>query len=367
MAKYLFKKTLYRSSNNLAYIFSFIYLSFFLLCALLADFLPLKYQPNVLDLENIYSPPSLSALNKSGSLVHWLGTDQIGRDVLANLIYGCRTALFVSMPAMLIAVFTGILLGGLAGYFGDRSLKISLASVIIFSVSIFLAYFYGFYIRQIDLSEAFAKGTGRYSLLLSVSIFVFTLSIGFIINKWLHRKFHIKEFLFIPVDQLVLKLIELLSSIPRIIFILCLSAFATPSVWNIIVITGFTYWTEPARLIRAELLRIKTLNYIESAKALGLADFYILIRHALPNALPSVIVAFTFGLTSLISLESTLSFLGIGVPTDIASWGRIVLGAKSNFSAWWLVVFPGMLLILTVLSLQIGSNYFIRKLDPRKK
>jgi peptide/nickel transport system permease protein len=138
-------------------------------------------------------------------------------------------------------------------------------------------------------------------------------------------------------------------------------------VWNIILITGFTYWTEPARLIRAELLRIKTLNYIETAKALGLAEFYILIRHALPNALNSVIVAFTFGLTSLISLESTLSFLGIGVPTDIASWGRIVVGAKSNFSAWWLVVFPGILLIFTVLALQTCSNYLIKKLDPKKR
>ncbi len=79
------------------------------------------------------------------------------------------------------------------------------------------------------------------------------------------------------------------------------------------------------------------MNYIESARALGLADIYILIRHALPNSLSSIIVASTYSIAGLIALESTLSFLNIGIPADTASWGKMVAGAKSNFSAWWLV------------------------------
>jgi peptide/nickel transport system permease protein len=109
------------------------------------------------------------------------------------------------------------------------------------------------------------------------------------------------------------------------------------------------------------------MNYIESARAMGLADFYILIRHALPNSLSSVIVAATFGIASLISLESTLSFLNIGMPADMASWGKMVASARNNFSAWWLVLFPGLALCGTVLSIQAISNWLIRKLDPQSQ
>jgi peptide/nickel transport system permease protein len=228
-----------------------------------------------------------------------------------------------------------------------------------------LAYFYGFYIRQFILADAFAAGKGFLALLMGLGIFTFIVLTGFLVSKLLNRWGVGNTSVFLPIDQIVLKLIELLSSIPRIIFILCLTAFAKPSLSNIILITGLTYWTEPARLIRAELLRIRVMHYIESAKALGLADVYILSRHALPNALSSIIVAFTFGLTSLIALESTLSFLGVGVPSDILSWGKMVVSIRSNFNAWWLVVFPGILLVCTVLAIQTCASYIIKRLNPR--
>jgi peptide/nickel transport system permease protein len=114
-------------------------------------------------------------------------------------------------------------------------------------------------------------------------------------------------------------------------------------------------------------LQIKVLNYIESARAMGLADFYILIRHALPNALSSIIVAATFGIAGLVSLESTLSFLNIGMPADIASWGKMVASVRNNLSAWWLVLFPGIALSCTVLSVQAISNWLIDKLNPKSR
>lgn len=349
-----------------ALVLSLVYLTLFVGCALLADVLPLRYAPAQLDLQHLNQPPFQGKPNTPDQAVHWLGTDKLGRDLLSNLVYGCRTALLVSVPAMCMALLTGLALGSMAGYYGDRSVRISMRTLFITLLFLMLAYFYGFYTRQFILADAFEAGDGFLALLGNIGIFSGMLLMGYVINKCLNRLNLGNKSMFLPVDQIVLKLIELLSSIPRIIFILCLTAFAKPSLPNIILITGLTYWTEPARLIRAELLRIRAMHYIESAKALGLADAYILVRHALPNAVSSIIVAFTFGLTSLIALESTLSFMGIGIPSDVPSWGRMLMGFRENFAAWWLVVFPGIVLVGTVLALQTCANYMIKRLNPRQ-
>ncbi|QHT67462.1 ABC transporter permease [Rhodocytophaga rosea] len=353
-------------TKNWALVLSILYLTFFLGCALLADVLSLGFTPAQLDLQHIYQPPFQWQQTTSGQAIHWLGTDKLGHDLLANLVYGCRTALLVSVPAMLVALLIGLILGSMAGYYGDNSVRVSVSTLFITLLFFPLGYFYGFYTRQFILADAFAAGEGLIALLVSLAIFTGILLIGYFVSKLLNRWGIGKKSVFLPIDQIVLKLIELLSSIPRIIFILCLTAFAKPSLTNIILITGLTYWTEPARLIRAELLRIRAMHYIESAKALGLADVYILFRHALPNALSSIIVAFTFGLTSLIALESTLSFLGIGIPSDIPSWGKMIMSFRSNFTAWWLVVFPGIMLVCTVLALQTCSSFVIKRLNPRR-
>lgn len=345
---------------------SVIYLTLFVGCALLAGTIPLRFAPEQLDLQHLYQPPFQWSQYWSGQPVHWLGTDKLGHDLLSNLVFGCRTALLVSVPAMLMALIIGLMLGSMAGYYGDRSVRITARSLFVTTIFVFLAYFYGFYTRQLILADSLAAGEGFLAIIISLGIFTGILLTGLFICTFLNRWGNGTRSIFLPIDQMVLKLIELLSSIPRIIFILCLTAFATPSLTHIILITGLTFWTEPARLIRGELLRIRAMHYIESAKALGLADVYILFRHALPNALSSIIVAFTFGLTSLISLESTLSFLGIGIPPDIPSWGKMIMSIRTNFTAWWLVVFPGIMLVCTVLAIQTCSNFVIKRLNPRR-
>lgn len=333
----------------------------FVLLALLADWLPLPVGVNQLDLERVYQPP--------GTARHLLGTDQLGRDLLTNLLYGCRTALLVSVPAMLLAVMIGLLLGGVAGYYGDRSLRIGLASALMGMAAIVLAYFYGFYIRQPALADGASTGKLAYAWEITVSIgtVLIVVSLSWFISRFINRWFPKQPGIQLPVDGTVLKLIELVSSVPRIVLILGLAAYVKPSLLALVCLTGLTYWTEPARLIRAELLRIRNMPYIETARALGLKDVYILVRHALPNALPAIVVAFAFGVGSLMTIESTLSFLGVGVPDDVPSWGKIIAGARTNLQAWWLIVFPGGLLSSTVLALQTIAGYFIWRLNPRNK
>jgi peptide/nickel transport system permease protein len=335
-----------------------------MLCSI-ADLLPLPFSPVQLDLAHRYLPPFQWQTYSAQQPFHWFGTDHLGRDVLANMVYGCRTAFILSIPPMAIATTMGLLLGGIAGYYGNRTIKVSMVALLLMLITVTMAYYYGFYIRQTLAANSYGKNN-TLSWGINWLLFFGILSIGIILSRWLNKHISIAE-VNIPVDQIILKCIELLSSIPRIIFILCLTAYARPSLLSLILITGFTYWTEPARLIRAELLQIKVLNYIESARAMGLADFYILIRHALPNALSSIIVAATFGIAGLVSLESTLSFLNIGMPTDTASWGKMVASVRNNLSAWWLVLFPGIALCCTVLSVQAISNWLIDKLNPKSR
>jgi peptide/nickel transport system permease protein len=334
-------------------------------CMLFADFLPLPFLPGELDLKNTYLPPFQWQNYTAGKPFHWLGTDHLGRDVLANIVYGCRTAILLSVPAISIASGLGLVLGGMAGFYGNRAIRISFISLLMLMFSFMLAYFYGFYLQNYAFT---APQAGAYvRTFRNWLTFGGILLMGVLASKWLNKRLSFSGYVYIPVDGLIMKCIELLSAIPRIILILCLAAYTRPSLFNLVLITGLTYWTEPARLIRAELLRIKTLNYIESARAMGLADFYILIRHALPNSLPAIIVAATFGMAGLISLESTLSFLNIGLPADLASWGKMVASARNNFSAWWLVLFPGLALCGTVLSLQALSNWLVYKLNPKNR
>ena len=285
------------------------------------------------------------------------GTDHLGRDVLAGIIYGCRTSLVVCIPAMVIATLMGLLLGLSAGYFGNDRKKIHWHSVLLCVIVLLAGLYYIFYVGQYSLKRAFdssfLEGSGILMLRLSF--------VGFgvvAVYKLLGRYIKGRTYS-VPIDELVLKLIELFSSIPRLVLVLALAAFLQPSVGVLVLILGLTSWTGMARLSRGEVMKVRALPYIEAAKALGLKNRSIIMHHVLPNILPVVIVAFAFGLAGLLGLEATLSFLGIGLPPDEVSWGKIISSVRHDFSAWWLVVFPGGYLSLTVLALHYCSNYFL--------
>ena len=168
------------------------------------------------------------------------------------------------------------------------------------------------------------------------------------------------------VDWLVSRLIEIVLCFPLLFLALAIVAFFGPSVWTIMIALGLTTWTSEARFVRGEFLRIREMEFAYAARASGARDARIIFRHLLPNALAPVLVSASFGVAYAILTESALSFLGLGVPLPTATWGSILASAKQFIEyAWWLVVFPGVAIFLTVAAFNIIGDRFRDALDPR--
>ncbi|UOR05493.1 ABC transporter permease [Hymenobacter aerilatus] len=234
-----------------------------------APWLPLPYPPDQLNLAATMQPPSTTG--------HWLGTDPYGRDVLALLLFGSRTALLISLPTAILTTVAGTLVGAAAGFYRNRPL---------------------------------------------------------------------------PIDSLITGLMAVISSIPRLILVLALAAVQPPSINTLLVLLLCTYWIGPARLVRAEMLRTREVPFIEAARAAGIPGYRILLRHALPNTWQPALAIFPLSIASIIALETTLSFLGVGLPPEIASWGRLLAAFSLDPSAWWLLVYPAFTLFITSLALR---------------
>jgi peptide/nickel transport system permease protein len=169
-------------------------------------------------------------------------------------------------------------------------------------------------------------------------------------------------------DVVASRMIEIMLTIPTFFLIITIVAFLPQSVFNIMVVIGVTNWPTVARLTRGEFLRTKSQEYVVAARALGATDFRTIFRHILPNAVAPVLVAATFGIASAILIESTLSFLGVGVPPTTASWGSMLYNARQLLpSAWWLTAFPGLAVFLVVVSYNLVGEGLRDAADPRLK
>ena len=239
---------------------------------------PIPYRPTNIDLLAPYETPSGE---------HPLGTDRLGRDILAGMIHGSRISLSIGFVAVGIAVVIGVILGALAGYFGG----------------------------------------------------------------W--------------VDLVVSRLFEIMISIPTFFLLITVAALLPPSIFLTMAIIGATSWVGIARFARNEYLKIRNLDYVTAAIALGVTDRKIMFQHILPNALAPVIVSVVLGIAGAILVESSLSFLGIGVPAELVTWGSILHEASSATFAWWLAVFPGAAIFITVLAYYLVGEGLREVLDPR--
>ena len=237
---------------------------------------------------------------KSPTWTHPLGTDDLGQDVLARMLYGGRISLAVGITSMLIAITLGVSIGAVSGYFGgalDHTLM--------------------------RITDLFLCLPGLPLLLLIV-------------------------YLFRPAVQQVL-------GIEAGIFILT------------VAVIGGLRWMPVARLVRAQFLSLREKEFVEAARGLGAPPGRQVIRHILPNALGPVIVAATIDVAAAIIAESSLSFLGLGFPPDVPTWGRILYDAKDNldFAPHW-ALFPGLAIFFTVLSINFIGDGLRDALDPRK-
>ena len=236
------------------------------------------------------------------SQAHFFGTDTIGRDILARTIYGGQISLSIGIFAAIVEVLVGVLVGAIAGYYGGW------------------------------LDDVLMRVTEAMLIIPSLFLLI-------VLAKVLNGK--------IPEMEI-------------------LGRTLSGSVIVIIFVIGFTSWMYLARIVRANVLSLKELDFISASRALGVSDSRIIFRHLLPNTIAPIIVSATLGVSSSISSEAYVSFLGLGVQTPTASWGNMLDGSvKYIQSAPWLWFFPGLLILLTVLCINFVGDGLRDALDPR--
>jgi peptide/nickel transport system permease protein len=167
-------------------------------------------------------------------------------------------------------------------------------------------------------------------------------------------------------DAGIMRLVDLMLVFPRFFLLLAVLAFLKPSIWTIMVVIGLTGWMGVTRLVRAEFLSLKEREFVVWSQAIGANAFRVIWRHILPNAMAPVLVAMTLGVPAAILTESGLSFLGLGVQPPFASWGNILNEGKDTIEiAWWLSLYPGLAILVTVLSYNLLGEGIRDALDPR--
>ncbi|WP_171837683.1 ABC transporter permease [Lichenicola cladoniae] len=222
------------------------------------------------------------------SRAHWLGTDELGRDLLMRLLFGGRISLAVGIASAVVSTFLGTLVGGLAGFHGRH------------------------------------------------------------------------------IDQLLMRLTDVVLSIPLLPLVLLLSGLFRPDVPLLVLVIGGLTWMGAARLVRSQFLSLRTLDYVDAARALGATSLRLMLRHILPNASGPIIVSATLAVGNAIMLESALSFLGFGVQPPIPTWGNMLNAATPWIgTAAWMALPPGILIFATVLSVNFLGDGLRDALDSR--
>ncbi len=170
------------------------------------------------------------------------------------------------------------------------------------------------------------------------------------------------------VDMLFQRVVEVFMCFPTLILVIAVVAIFPPSIYTVMIAIGLTGWTGVARLVRGEFLKLRGQEFVTAAEALGLSTTRIIFRHVLPNALAPVFVTATFGVAGAILVESSLSFLGFGVPPPTPSWGEILSQSRDYVTfAWWLTLFPGLAIFLTITAYNLIGEGLREAIDARLK
>jgi peptide/nickel transport system permease protein len=249
----------------------------------LAAPLVVPYDPLEQNVIDRLQPPMLMS---GGSSAHVLGTDQLGRDVLARLVYGARIALAVGGLAVAVSAVLGLVIGLVGGYYGGAA------------------------------------------------------------------------------DAILMRLLDIQMSMPFMLLALAIVGIYGPSLGNIIVVLTITGWVVYARVIRAEVLSLRSREFVVACRSLGGSNRRIIVRHLLPNVVPSLIILAALEIGRMMLLESALSFLGLGIRPPNPSWGSMLAEGRAYVtSAWWLATCPGLAVSFTVLSLNIVADRLRDALD----
>jgi ABC-type dipeptide/oligopeptide/nickel transport system permease subunit len=311
---------------------------------------PIPYSPSDINLDETGRAPNET---------HWLGTDAIGRDVLANIIHGFRTSIFIATLAILIALIIGLSIGAAAGFWDSRAFQINHFQT--FAFILFIAFVWNF---TTVIYFLYGSAMAVIFTLIFLTLMVFILKLLSVpINRLKLKKSFLPEFLKFNIypGSYLMWLINSIAALPAYFVLLAMLAlFPNPGLTSIALILGLLMWTDIARLTRAEIIRLKTTNMAESAKALGFSEWRIILKHLLPNAMQPALTAIGFGIGGAILAEAFLSFVGIA-PAEMISWGALISQAREYPSFWWLSVFPGAAIFMVILvfyrfSLKLGNQ-----------
>jgi len=232
-----------------------------------------------IDLSSIRQPPSAG---------HWLGTDDLGRDLLTRILYGGRVSILIGLFAALLATGFGASVGAAAGYYGGR------------------------------------------------------------------------------VDNALMRMTDVVYSIPTLPLLIVLASYTQAGAASMAVAIGVLSWMATARVVRGEVLTIREMEYVEAARSLGATNARIIARHILPNAIGPIVVGATLAVGNAIILESSLSFLGLGVQPPTPTWGNMLMDAQATMSTQpWLSIFPGAAILIVVLAVNFLGDGLQDALDPR--
>ncbi len=222
------------------------------------------------------------------SPTHWLGMDEVGRDILSRLIYGARVSIGVGLTVVILAGLLGTAVGALAGYVGGR------------------------------------------------------------------------------VDTLLMRVTDVFFAFPGILLAIALVAALGPALQYVILALVVIGWTGYARLVRGQVLQLREVEFVIAARAAGARGTRIVLRHLLPNILPTLVVQASLGMASAILAEASLSFLGLGIQPPTPSWGAMINAGRSHLlDAPHLAIFPGLAILLTVMGLNFLGDSLIDRLSPR--
>ena len=254
------------------------------ICALFAPFLA-PHDPNVQHLGLALRPPSWLA---GGDARNLLGTDSLGRDIFARIVWGARIAAIVGVCVVAIGGTLGIGVGLIAGYYGG------------------------------------------------------------------------------PADAVISRIADMQLAFPLVLLALAIVGVVGPGLWTIVATLGVTSWVQYVRVVRAETIALRERDFVMAAHATGSSSLRVVFRHILPNLTSVISVLATFEVARAIILESALSFLGLGVPTSIPSWGGMLADGRAYLdTAWWLGLFPGIAISTAVLGVNLLGDGLRDALDPR--
>jgi peptide/nickel transport system permease protein len=286
--------------------------------------------------------------------IYLLGTDDLGRDVFARMLQGAWVSLTVGFVAVAIAVAIGIVMGGIAGYYGQET-------ICVIQIAMFLS---GCIVLTLFVMKMLLSG---FLLALAASI------------AWLWYRRHARRqkedwpaglawasLPLMSVDTLIMRTVDIMLCFPSFFLILTVVALLPPSLYTIMIVIGLTSWMGTTRFVRAEFLSLREQDFVAAARALGISDIRIIFRHIMPNAVAPVLVSATLGIASAILTEAGLSFLGFGVPPPHATWGNILADGKSYiFDAPWLTFAPGIAILVVVLAFNVFGEGLRDILNPK--